>query len=77
MKRLVVKVYGRVQKVGFRYTAHERGKELNLKITAKNEPDGSVYIEAEGDEENLKKLLEWCHEGPWLAKVERVELIEI
>jgi len=72
-KRLTAKIYGRVQGVGFRYAAHEKGKSLDLKVVARNEPDGSVYVEAEGKEENLKKLLEWCHKGPWSAKVERAE----
>jgi acylphosphatase len=73
MKRLSIKIYGRVQGVGFRYAAYEGMKRLGLEGLRRNELDGSVYIEAEGDEAALKEFLAWCHKGPELAKVERVE----
>lgn len=73
MKHLSIRIYGRVQGVGFRYAAQGEMKKLRITGTARNEPDGSVYVEAEGDEAALKEFLIWCHKGPWLAKVERVE----
>jgi acylphosphatase len=73
MKNLRAKVYGAVQGIGFRFEAKILADKLDLKGFARNEPDGSVYIEAEGDEKNLKKFLEWCREGPSLANVKRVE----
>ena len=42
----------------------------------RNEPDGSVYIEAEGEEKQLSELLAWCRKGPWFSKVEQVEVEE-
>jgi acylphosphatase len=62
-----------VQGVGFRYSAEHEARKLNLVGFVHNEPDGSVYLEVEGEEETLKKFLEWCRKGSWLAKVERVE----
>ena len=44
-----------------------RGIVVNLK-------DGSVYIEAEGDDFALDSLLEFCQEGPEGAIVESVEI---
>lgn len=41
-----------------------------------NQQDGSVYLEAEGDEISIKNLLQWCHEGPEKAKVESVHIEE-
>ncbi|HEX4103954.1 MAG TPA: acylphosphatase [Candidatus Paceibacterota bacterium] len=73
LKHLNIKVSGRVQRVGFRYGAKKHAQKLGLVGFARNEADESVYIEAEGDEEALKKFSDWCHRGPWLAKVERVE----
>ena len=35
--------------------------------------DGTVYIEAEGKEDDLKKFFDWCHEGPRSSKVNKVE----
>lgn len=54
--------------------AKERSDELGLKGFVKNMPDGSVYIEAEGDEDALEEFLEWCKRGPESAKVDRVEV---
>lgn len=77
MKKLAVKIYGRVQGVGFRYAAAEEAGKLGIALlAARNEPDGSVYIEAEGEEAALQKFLAWCRRGPRGAKVERVDLID-
>lgn len=73
MKHLEIKIYGQVQGVGFRASAQTKAKELRILIFAKNEPDGTVLIEAEGEEENLEKFLAWCKKGPLFARVEKVE----
>ncbi len=72
-KLLSVKIYGKVQGVSFRYYAREKARALSLFGFARNEPDGTAYFEAEGEEEDLKKFLEWCHKGPDTARVEKVE----
>ena len=72
-KHLIIKIFGRVQGVGFRYAAREKAAKWGIAGTVRNEPDGSVYAEMEGEEEALRKFLAWCRKGPWLAKVERVE----
>ena len=76
MRHLNIKVYGRVQGVFFRDSARRKSEELGLKGFARNEPDGPVYIEAEGTEEALEKLVNWCWEGPEAAKVDKVEIKE-
>lgn len=75
MKHLNIKIFGKVQGVSLRYYAREKARGLKLKGFVRNEPDGTVYIEAEGEEENLKKFLEWCHKGPDRAYVEKVESV--
>lgn len=72
-KHLNIKVFGKVQGIFFRAKASEQADWLGIVGFARNESDGSVYIEAEGEEEELDKFLEWCHKGPLLAKVEKVE----
>lgn len=73
-KKLIAKIYGRVQGVGFRYAAAEEAACLRIALlVARNEPDGSVYIEAEGEGASLEKFLAWCRRGPRSAKVERLE----
>lgn len=75
-KHLNIKVYGQVQGVFFRVSAKEEAEKLGIVGFAKNEPDGTVYIEAEGKEEDLDEFLKWCHEGPNLAKVEKIKISE-
>ena len=71
-----IRIYGKVQGVFFRASARQEAERLGIKGFARNERDGSVYIEAEGDDERLKSFLEWCNQGPSRAKVERIETEE-
>jgi acylphosphatase len=73
MKKLKMKIYGRVQGVGFRDAAYWKARKMQVAGFVMNESDGSVYIEAEADELVLREFLIWCRRGPWTAKVERVE----
>lgn len=75
-KHLNIKVYGQVQGVFFRSTAKAEAEKLGIKGFTRNEPDGTVYIEAEGDENSLEKFLSWCHSGPEVAQVEKVDINE-
>ena len=76
MQHLNIKVYGLVQGVFFRTSAKEEANKLGLTGFAKNQPDGSVYIEAEGEESNLNKFIKWCNRGPMMAQIEKVEVSE-
>lgn len=69
-----IKVFGQVQGVSFRFYAAEKANELGLRGFAKNMPDGSVYLEAEGDPAALQEFLMWCNKGPESAVVERTEV---
>lgn len=73
MKRLIIKIYGDVQGVGFRDAAYWTARKLHIAGFVMNDLDGSVYIEAEGEESALDNFLIWCREGPVTAKVNRVE----
>ncbi|OIO08037.1 acylphosphatase [Candidatus Falkowbacteria bacterium CG_4_9_14_3_um_filter_36_9] len=73
VKCLKIKIYGRVQGVSFRYFAKQKADELGLCGWARNENDGAVYIEAEGEEEKLKQFLDYCRQGPRWARIEKVD----
>jgi len=73
MKKVSISVYGRVQRIGFRFSAMEAAYRLGVKGFVENHQDGSVYIEAEGEEEQLNKFMDWCWKGPVGARVEKVE----
>lgn len=74
IKHLNIKIYGLVQGIFFRATAKEKADSLSILGFAKNMPDGSVFIEAEGKKENLDEFVKWCHLGPSMAQVEKVEI---
>lgn len=76
MKHINIKIYGLVQGIFYRAAAKDVADKLGISGFAQNMPDGSVYIEAEGEKENLDKFVAWCHKGPPLAKVEKVEVTE-
>ncbi len=76
MKHLKIKVFGKVQGVYYRATAVEKAKQYGIRGFVRNELDGSVYIEAEGDEVNLHLYVEWCRTGSALAVVEKLEVEE-
>jgi acylphosphatase len=73
-KQIILKIYGKVQGVFFRDSSQRKAKELNLFGWVKNESDGTVQILAEGEEKDLKELIEWCKNGPNHAKVDKVDI---
>ena len=75
-RNVKMRIYGRVQGVGFRYSAQAKARALNIRGLAKNMPDGSVYIEAGGDNSDVEVFIEWCHHGPPLARIDDVKIEE-
>ncbi|WP_126451335.1 acylphosphatase [Sulfodiicoccus acidiphilus] len=73
LRRLYVRVSGRVQGVGFRNFVLRNAKRLGLRGYVVNLPDGTVEIVAEGHEEMLKRLLKLASRGPPLAEVRNLE----
>jgi acylphosphatase len=73
-KRLSARITGRVQGVGFRNFTQRRARRLGLTGWVRNEPDGSVRLEAEGPREVLDDLVEAVHQGPRMAAVDDVEV---
>lgn len=71
-----ITVKGKVQGVNYRFNTHAEALKLGLTGYVKNLANGDVYIEAEGDENAINKLIEWCHIGPPRAKVLEVNASE-
>jgi acylphosphatase len=72
MKCFHIQVYGRVQHKGFRFVAMQKAYQHGIRGYIQNRKDGSLYIEAEGEEEELNRFLEWCSKGPMGSIVEEV-----
>jgi acylphosphatase len=66
-------VTGRVQGVGYRYFALREADLLGVTGFARNRPDGSVEVVAEGAEAALAQLEGRLREGPGFAAVTSVE----
>lgn len=67
-------ISGRVQGVSFRSSTRRVAKNLGVRGWVRNLSDGRVEVIAEGEKDKLKKLIEFLHKGPLLAKVNEVEL---
>ncbi len=62
--RAHVFVNGRVQGVFFRSGTMREAKEKGVRGWIRNLPDDRVEAVFEGEEENVKKLIEFCRRGP-------------
>lgn len=76
-KSISINVTGKVQGVFFRKHTKEKAKSLMLNGFVRNEPDGSVYIEATGEYKAVEEFISWCKHGSPSAKVDNVVVKEI
>ena len=74
MKAFKATVSGKVQGVWFRDSTRQEAIKLKVTGWVKNMPGGTVYLEAEGEENNLKSLERWLHIGSRHSRVDRVDL---
>lgn len=62
-----------MQGVGFRAFAREQAEALGLVGYARNAPDGSVELVAEGEREAVERLLAIVREAFWAARVDSLQ----
>jgi acylphosphatase len=74
MVRAHVIIRGMVQGVYFRMHTRDEAKANNVTGWVKNRSDGRVEAVFEGSEENVKKVIAWCHQGPTWANVSDVHV---
>ena len=71
-----ITVTGRVQGVFFRVSTQKEAIRLGLSGFVRNEPNGKVYIEVEGEKETINKLLLWIRlGGPPRGEVYDIEIV--
>jgi len=66
-------VRGRVQGVGFRASVAETARALGLCGWVRNRPDGTVEVDAAGEEETLLAFERFLRRGPRMAHVSGVD----
>lgn len=71
--RAHVVVHGRVQGVGFRFAVVERAEHYGLTGWVRNTWERTVEAVFEGEEEDVRAMVEWCRRGPALARVTSVD----
>ncbi len=65
-------ISGLVQGVYFRHTTRRVASAQNVTGWVRNLPDGRVEALLEGEETDVRRVIEWCHDGPPGAEVEEV-----
>ncbi|MEM2972229.1 MAG: acylphosphatase [Candidatus Bathyarchaeia archaeon] len=73
MEAYKVRVYGRVQRVGFRRQILDLAQELTLSGNAKNMSDGSIEIFIQGEKEQLTKFFETLEQTTPPAKITEIK----
>jgi acylphosphatase len=63
-----------VQGVFFRGDMRDRARSLGVSGWVRNNADGTVEAELEGEEDRLELLLSWCRRGPAGARVDDVDV---
>jgi acylphosphatase len=76
MKRVRVRVSGRVQGVFFRAETRARAESLGIAGLVRNDLDGSVEAVFEGPADRVESLVDWCRRGPAGAQVDDVQIVE-
>lgn len=76
MQHCNITVRGKVQAVGFRFSAMEAAYRFGIRGFVKNADADRVYIEAEGDPDKMELFLGWCRKGPVGARVESISIQE-
>jgi len=74
MTELRAHIFGRVQLVMYRDFVCRKARRLGLVGYAKNLPDGSVEVVAQGAQAVLETLVQKLHRGSLLSRVEKVEV---
>jgi acylphosphatase len=72
--RVHLYVSGLVQGVFFRQNTKQIAQNLGVFGWVSNLPDGRVEAVFEGEEPQVKEMVEFCRQGPSRARVENVEV---
>jgi acylphosphatase len=73
-ERLIAEIAGHVQGVGFRYFVRQAARRFGLVGWVRNDPEGTVTVQAEGARARLDAFLVALNEGPDAAEVEEVDV---
>lgn len=75
-KHYNITIFGNVRNVGFRFCAMQRAYIDGVAGYIKYSKNNSIFIEVEGEDNQLQNFLTWCRKGPVGSKVENIEILE-
>ena len=73
--RVDLVIEGRVQGVGYRYSAKMKAESMGIRGSVQNLRDGSVFVTAQGEKIAMDKFVRWCYKGPPGAIVRNIEKV--
>ncbi len=74
MLHVHIVVYGEVQGVGFRYFAMKMASRYGINGWVRNNRDGTVEIDAEGSEANIREFVAAMQKGNGIARIESFDI---
>ncbi|MBB1080113.1 acylphosphatase [Limosilactobacillus sp. STM2_1] len=70
-----LRITGRVQGVGFRWSVYQLANQLHINGIVKNQKDGSVYCELQGPVDDIRQMINKIKQGP--TPYARIKTIDI
>lgn len=74
MLSVLIRVFGKVQGVSFRFHIKKLASQYHVAGWVRNRADGSVEAVFQGDATYVQQLVEWCRQGPDEAEVAHVDV---
>lgn len=76
MRRVRLLATGEVQGVFFRASTRDEARRLGVTGWVRNTPSGAVEVEAQGEDDAVAELTEFCRRGPGQATVADLDVEE-
>lgn len=73
-KHIAIKIYGDLKETGIRFSAMREAYKAGVNGITKYTPDGAIYIEAEGNAEQLDRFKTWCLKTAEKYEKEKTEI---
>ena len=67
-------IAGRVQGVAFRWETRRAAQRHQVGGWVRNLPDGRVEAVVEGPRARVNELIDWCRQGPPVARVDSLDI---
>ena len=77
MRSVRLRITGQVQGVGYRYWAERTAATLGVRGWVRNRGDGSVEMQATGEDAAIAALIDACRQGPRAAAVGDVAVEDV